>query len=46
MGLKRPWSGPGGLSAEGGGVGDVKWCSPAVTGRPAVHLELQSHAGR
>lgn len=24
----------------------VKWCSPAVAGHPAVHLELQPHAGR
>lgn len=37
---------PEGLSAGRGWEGDVKWCGPAVTGGPVVHLERQPHAGR
>lgn len=39
-------SGPEGLSAGGGWERDVKWCGPAVTGGPVVHLEPRPHAGR
>lgn len=42
----EPQSRPEGLSAGKGWEGDVKWCGPAVTGGPVVHLELQPHAGR
>lgn len=42
----EPRSRQEGLSAERGWEGDVKWCGPAVTGGPVVHLELQPHAGK
>ena len=43
---ENPRGRPEGLVAGGGREVDVKWCGPAVTGGPVVHLELQPHAGR